>query len=47
MRLRLKMYICSHDTFLELKNGQKWVLWELGFYFCLRFRRHFFRNTDF
>ena len=36
------MYICSHDTFLGLKIVKKGVLREWGFYFCLRFRRHFF-----
>ena len=47
MQLKLKLYICLHGTFLELKNSLKWVLWEWGFIFCLRFRRHFFRHTDF
>ena len=47
MQLKLKLYICLHGTFLGLKNSLKWVLWEWGFIFCLRFRRHFFRHTDF
>ena len=34
------MYICLHDTFLELKAVKKCVLWELGGFFCLRFRRN-------
>ena len=43
--MQLKLNICLHDTFLELKivkNGccrNRILLW-------LRFRRHFFRHAD-
>ena len=40
------IFVCMIH-FLELKNSQKWVLRKLGFIFCLRFRRHFLRHTDF
>ena len=41
------IYLFTWYLFLELKNSLKWVLREWGFTFCLRFRRHFFRHTDF
>ena len=33
-----------HDHFFRVKNSQKM---EWGFYYCLKFRRHFFRHTRF
>ena len=39
------MFNYFHGTFFKLKNGQKWVLREWWFYFCLRFRHQFFRRT--
>ena len=35
MRLRLKSYICLHDSFLGLKIVKKWVLQEWGGLFLL------------
>ena len=47
IRLRLKNVYLFAWYFFRVKNDEKWILWKLGFYFCLRFGRHFFRHIKF
>ena len=47
MQLRLKIVYLFLWYFLELKIDKNWVLWKQWFYFCLRFRRHVFRQSKF
>ena len=49
MLLRLKMYIRSYDTFLWLKIVRNGYCGNDKYfkYFCLGFRRHFFRHIEF
>ena len=45
MRLKLKIVYLFLWYFLKLKIVKNGVLWEWGFYFCLRFKRQFFGHT--
>ena len=47
MRLKLKIVCFFTWYFFRVKNSYRGVLWEWWFYFCLGFRRHCFRHTNF